>query len=173
VCIRFCPLCLVEAATGILLVVIRRAGVDDLATLLDLEKSASTAGLAHVFGPDVPFPDDDVLARWRLVLDEPGVTVAIDEQAGQPIGYAAYGDGWLRHFGYAPRWWGSGRAQSLHDHAVAAMRADGARSLRLWVLVDNHRARAFYARLGWIDSGVRDHEVFPPYPQKMQMVLSP
>jgi RimJ/RimL family protein N-acetyltransferase len=178
--------------------VIRPAGVDDLGRLLDLEKAASTAGLAHVFGPDIPFPDDDVLARWRLVLEEPGVTVVIDEADGQPIGYAAYGDGWLRHFGYLPAWWGTGRAQALHDYVAAAMRADNpdqadhagrvddpdradsaqsadrvARPLRLWVLVDNHRARAFYARLGWTDSGVRDREVFPPYPDKMELLLQP
>ena len=42
---------------------IRAAGLDDLATLLDLERAASTAGLGHIFGPDIPFPEADVLAR--------------------------------------------------------------------------------------------------------------
>jgi GNAT superfamily N-acetyltransferase len=153
--------------------VIRVAGPAELLTLLDLEKAASTVGLAHIFGPDLPFPDDDVLARWRLVLDEPGVTVAIDEEAGQPVGYAAYGAGWLRHFGYLPGWWGTGRARVLHDHAVAALRSEVAAELRLWVLVDNHRARAFYSRLGWRDGGVRETEVFAPYPDKMQLTLPP
>jgi GNAT superfamily N-acetyltransferase len=153
--------------------VIRRAGVDDLPALLALEKAASSAGLAHVFGPDIPFPDNDVLARWRLVLDEPGMAVVVDEDGAEPIGYAAYGDGWLRHFGYLPAWWGTGRAQALHAYAVAAMRAERADgALSLWVLVDNVRARAFYTRLGWLDSGVRDHEVFPPYPDKMQLTLT-
>jgi RimJ/RimL family protein N-acetyltransferase len=157
-----------------LLLVIRQAGLDDLATLLELEQAASTTGLAHVFGPDIPFPEDDVLARWRLVLDEAGVTTVVDEEAGQPIGYAAYGDGWLRHFGYLPAWWGSGRARALHDYAVTQMRAtDADRPLHLWVLVDNDRARAFYARLGWVDIGVREQEVFPPYPEKMRMRLDP
>jgi GNAT superfamily N-acetyltransferase len=155
-----------------LLLVIRQAGVDDLSTLLELERAASTAGLAHIFGADIPFPEGDVLARWRLVLDEPGVTVVVDEEAGQPIGYAAYGDGWLRHFGYLPAWWGSGRARALHEYAVGQMRAADAdrRSLHLWVLVDNERAKAFYTRLGWVDTGVREQEVFPPYPTKMQLV---
>jgi RimJ/RimL family protein N-acetyltransferase len=149
--------------------------VGDLPTLLALEKAASTAGLAHIFGTDRPFPDDDVLARWRIVLDEPGVTVVIDDEVGEPIGYAAYGDGWLRHFGYVPAWWGTGRAEALHDYAVAALRSrpGEAGPLRLWVLVDNHRARGFYGRLGWVDSGVRDYEVFPPYPEKMEMLLLP
>jgi RimJ/RimL family protein N-acetyltransferase len=152
--------------------VIRRAGLDHLATLLALERAASTVGLGHIFGPDRPFPDDDVLARWRLVLEEVGVTVVLDVERGEPIGYAAYGHGWLRHFGYLPSWWGTGRAQMLHDDAVAAMRADEpAQPLRLWVLVDNHRARAFYTRLGWIDTDLREQEVFPPYPDKMELLL--
>ena len=157
---------------AILLLVFRRAGLEDVVTLLDLERAASGAGLAHIFGPDIPFPDGDVLARWRLVLEDPDVTVLIDDAAGEPIGYAAFGDGWLRHFGYLPAWWGTGRATVLHDEVVAALRRDAAdRSLRLWVLVENHRARAFYARLGWVDSGVREHEVFPPYPEKMRLDL--
>jgi GNAT superfamily N-acetyltransferase len=161
-----------EALLDSLHLVIRRAGLDHLATLLTLERAASTAGLGHIFGPDLPFPDDDVLARWRLVLDEPGVTVALDVEGDEPIGYAAYGHGWLRHFGYLPSWWGTGRARWLHDHAVAALRADDpARLLRLWVLVENQRARAFYTRLGWVDTGVREQEVFAPYPDKMQLLL--
>jgi hypothetical protein len=59
---------------------IQRATSDDLVRLFDLEKAASTAALGHIFGPDLPFPDDDVLARWRLVLDEPDVTVLLDSE---------------------------------------------------------------------------------------------
>src|SRR5436190_1754953 len=98
---------------AILLFVIRPATIDDLALLLSLEKAASTAALGHVFG-DRPFPDDDVLARWRIVLDDPDANVALDVEDDEPIGYAAYGDGWLRHFGYRPGWWGVGRAVTLH-----------------------------------------------------------
>jgi GNAT superfamily N-acetyltransferase len=149
---------------------IRPAGLDDLGTLGELERAASTAGLGHVFGADLPFPMDDVLARWRLVLEEPGIEVVIDMADDEPVGYAAFGDGWLRHLGVHPDFWGTGRAEALHAHAVAGLRASGADEAHLWVLVDNHRARAFYTRLGWVDTGVRDREVFAPYPVKMQMV---
>ncbi len=50
----------------------RRATADDVVALRDLERAASRAGLAHVFG-DLPYPDDDVLARWALLLDDPEV----------------------------------------------------------------------------------------------------
>jgi GNAT superfamily N-acetyltransferase len=152
--------------------VIRPATSDDLVRLFDLEKAASTAGLSHVFGPDLPFPDDEVLARWRLVLDEPGMTVLIDCEGAEPVGYTAFADGWLRHFGIHPDWWGTGRAKLLHDETVARMRTQGASTTYLWVLVDNRRARAFYRRQGWQETSVREPEAFPPYPLKMQMTRS-
>jgi GNAT superfamily N-acetyltransferase len=152
--------------------VIRRASGDDLVRLFDLEKAASTAGLAHIFGPDLPFPDDDVLARWRLVLDEPGMTVLIDEALARPVGYAAFAGGWLRHFWVHPDWWGTGRASVLHARALAEMAAAGATTTYLWVLVDNRRARAFYRREGWEETAVRETEVFAPYPEKLQMTRS-
>jgi GNAT superfamily N-acetyltransferase len=148
---------------------IRTATLDDLATLCELEKAASTAGLSHVFA-ELPFPDEDVLARWSIVLEDPRATVLLDEHDGLPIGYAAMSDSWLRHFGMLPDWWGTGRAQLLHQAAIDAMSADGAVETNLWVLVDNLRARCFYERLGWRDAGVRDTEVFEPFPVKMQMV---
>ncbi len=137
--------------------------------LRDLEREASRTGLAHIFGPDRPFPDDDVLARWRIVLDNPAVVTLIDEDESGPVGYAAYGDGWLHHLGLVPRLWGSGRADLLHTLVLDGLSARGADTAYLWVLVDNHRARSFYERRGWQDTGVREPEVFEPYPVKMQM----
>ena len=100
---------------------IRRATDEDLLTLLDLEREASSTGLAHVFGPDLPFPVDDVLARWRIVLDNPDTTTLLDEDETGPVGYAAYGDGWLHHFGVRPRLWGTGRADTLHSAVLAGL----------------------------------------------------
>jgi len=149
---------------------------------MQLEKAASSAGLRHVFPAELPFPEADVLARWTLVLDEPRVTVLLDvaddviepgEGDAPAAGYAAFGDGWLRHFGVAPQWWGTGRAQRLYAEVLACSARQGTPTTSLWVLVDNTRARAFYERLGWRDAGVRDTEVFAPYPVKMQMVLDP
>ena len=58
----------------------RTATDDDAVALRDLERVSSSAGLAHVFG-DLPYPDDDVLARWVLVLADPEVTVEVVEDA--------------------------------------------------------------------------------------------
>ena len=56
----------------------RRAGSEDAVALTELERVANLAALAHVFDPERhPFPFDDVLARWVLVLDDPEVLVDV------------------------------------------------------------------------------------------------
>ncbi len=152
--------------------VIRRATRDDLEDLAELERAASTTALAHVF-QSIPFPADDIRVRWALLLEEGSVTVLVDELDEIPVGYAAFGDGWLHHFAVVPKLWGTGRAADLHAVVLERSAAAGTPTTYLWVLVDNHRARAFYARQGWTDTGVREREVFEPYPEKMQMQRPP
>lgn len=152
--------------------VIREADESDVYCLYALEKAASSCALGHVFG-GTPFPADDVLARWQVVIDDPSVTVLVDELDGVPVGYAAFGDGWLRHFGAVPEVWGAGRAQDLYAAVLERSAAAGSPTTYLWVLVENLRARAFYARFRWQDSGVREREVFEPYPVKMRMYRVP
>jgi GNAT superfamily N-acetyltransferase len=156
--------------------VIRIAAAEDAVVLCDLERAAMTAGLGHVFG-DLPFPDTDVLARWALVLADPAATVLIDEtvlldeEVGEPVGYAAVVGAWLQHLGVVPAHWGTGRVESLYRAAIDLLRRTGANEYHLWVLEENHRARAFYTRRGWIDTDIRESEEFEPYPIKMQMTL--
>lgn len=54
-----------------------------------------------------------------------------------------------------PTYWGRGYGQYLFAHAAACLRAQGFRNLYLWVLEGNARARAFYARSGFIPDGDR------------------
>lgn len=148
---------------------IRRAHFDDLDALLEMERAASTASFAHIFPAHLPFPADDVLARWAVRLDDPTQTVLIAEMAGERAGYVAVGGGWLNHLGVVPDHWGSGLADVLHDAALAALAAEGADTSYLWVLVDNHRARRFYRRRGWRETDFVEAEVFEPFPLKLQM----
>ena len=54
----------------------RAASRDDLVALRDLERAANLAALGHVFPPErYPFPDDDVLARWALLFEDPDVGI--------------------------------------------------------------------------------------------------
>lgn len=52
-----------------------------------------------------------------------------------------------------PRMWRNGVGKALMDAALAELRADGWRSVTLWVLAENHPARQFYARFRFACDG--------------------
>jgi RimJ/RimL family protein N-acetyltransferase len=151
---------------------LREATVDDLTALLDLEREANLAALGHVFPPErYPFPDDDVLARWALVLDEPGVRVLVRD-AEDGIGcidlFAAYDDRSLRHLAVRPAHWGEGLASSAIETVLEEMQARGATVAELWCLEANHRARGMYEHLGWHPTADRREAPWPPHPTEMR-----
>ncbi|UFN45582.1 GNAT family N-acetyltransferase [Nocardioides okcheonensis] len=141
----------------------RPATADEAVALRDLERAASRAGLAHVFG-DLPYPDDDVLARWVLLLDDPGVTIEVVEDDGGLVALTAHDGATLRHLAVRPDRWGGGLGREGFERARAA----GAR--RLWVLADNDRARTRYAAWGWHPSGTTQECPWPPYPTEVEYV---
>lgn len=145
----------------------RTAGSDDAGALTELERAASTAALAHVFGSERPYPVHDVLARWTVVLDDPDVTALLAYDGDDPVGYLAADSVELRHFGVHPDRFGTGVADALHAQAIEVMAAAGVRSARLWVLAENHRARRFYERHGWWPDGRERPSEFPPYPPQL------
>jgi GNAT superfamily N-acetyltransferase len=136
--------------------VFRPATPADADALTALERDTNLVALAHVF-TDVPYPYDDVRARWLRLLADPEVRV---EVAGQLDVYLAWDDERLRHLGVRPDLWGRGLARR------AVERADGVR--RLWVLRDNARARGFYEHLGWASTGREQEAEWPPYPVEME-----
>ena len=139
----------------------RRAGPEDAVALRDLERAASSARLDHVFG-DLPYPDDDVLARWCLVLDDPGVVTEVVEDDRGLVAFAAHDGSSLRHLGVRPDAWGSGLGREGVARAVAAG------CTRLWVLAANHRARGLYDSLGWAPTGTTQECPWPPYPTELE-----
>jgi GNAT superfamily N-acetyltransferase len=133
---------------------------------------ANLAALGHVFPPDrYPFPVDGVLARWRLVLDDPDVEVLVVDDPELPglAAYAAYDSGWLRHLAVHPDRWCRGLATGLLETVLHAMAARGAVSVSLWCLETNHRALRLYQRLGWRASGVSRESSWPPYPTEVEL----
>lgn len=139
--------------------VFRPATAADADALTVLERDTNLVALAHVF-PDIPYPYDDVRARWLRLLADSEVRV---EVAGAPRRldvYLAWDDERLRHLGVRPDLWGRGLA------GLAVERAAGVR--RLWVLRDNARARGFYEHLGWAPTGREQAAEWPPYPVEME-----
>ncbi|KQV72741.1 hypothetical protein ASC64_18995 [Nocardioides sp. Root122] len=139
----------------------RRATSDDVVALRDLERIASQTGLAHVFG-DLPYPDDDVLARWTLLLDDPEVVVDVVEDEEGLVALAAHEGSTLRHLAVRPDHWNAGLGRE------GFMRAEAAGARRLWVLDDNRRARRLYESFGWAATGVTQECPWPPYPTEVE-----
>jgi len=140
---------------------LRRATPDDMVGLRDLESIASRTGLAHVFG-DLPYPDDDVLARWALLLEDPAVVVEVVEDDLGLVALCAHDGTSLRHLAVRPDHWSAGLGREGFVRAQAA----GAR--RLWVLEANTRARALYGSFGWRPTGSSQECPWPPYPTEVE-----
>ena len=149
----------------------RDATTDDLGALRDLERAANLAALGHVFPPDrYPFPDDAVLARWSIVLDDPTVAVIVaadDEDDSSLVVLAAYDDSTLRHLAVRPDHWGRGLASAAIETALHAMDLRGTTTASLWCLEENHRARRLYEHLAWRAEVDRRPAPWPPHPTEM------
>ncbi|MER7765075.1 GNAT family N-acetyltransferase [Streptomyces sp. NPDC097619] len=80
-----------------------------------------------------------------------GVLCAL--RAGELAGVAAFraveGAMTLAQLHVDPGHWREGVGRALHDACLDAWRRSGADRVRLEVYVHNHRARSFYAALGW------------------------
>lgn len=149
--------------------VFRAASRDDLVALRDLERAANLAALGHVFPPErYPFPDDDVLARWAIVLDDPDVEVMVAEKDGRLVAFAAYDRTTLRHLAVAPDHWGLGIASTAVETVVNALDLRGCTVASLWCLEENHRARRLYEWLGWRATRDRREAPWPPHPVEMR-----
>ena len=152
----------------------RVATEDDLTALVDLERDANLAALGHVFPPQrYPFPEDDVLARWALVLADPTVQVLVldadpDEPSKGLVLFAAHDDRSLRHLAVRPDHWGHGLATTAVETVVHTMDRRGTTVADLWCLEENHRARRLYEYLGWRATRDRREAPWPPHPTEMR-----
>ena len=98
-------------------------------------------------------------------LQDPAITTLLVEQDGKAIAYAQIRDHHvpecvkdtaaieLWRFYVDRGWHGQGIAPALMDCVKSEARLRGARTLWLGVWEHNARARAFYAKCGFIDAG--------------------
>jgi GNAT superfamily N-acetyltransferase len=141
------------------LITFRPAGPADAEALTDLERETNLEALAHVF-PDVPYPTDEVRARWTRLIADPSVQVEVVGPSDRLDVYLAWDRERLRHLGVRPGLWGRGLARAAVEHATGVR--------RLWVLRDNTRARGFYEHLGWTPTGREQTAEWPPYPVELE-----
>lgn len=146
-----------------------KIGVPDLETaeeITRLHRRAAQTGFAHIFPPEAPPPPfEDDLARWQYWLGpdrEQGRQPYTVEADGRIVGVVLAGPdpddptlGHLARLYVDPDRWGAGIGTALHDVAIADLVARRFPTATLWVLEDNLRARRWYERLGWTQTGER------------------
>ena len=144
----------------------RDATVADAAVLSELGARSFTETFGHLYTPEnlAAFLVNHSEENWRRELADPAFSVRIGEEGGAAGAYAKLGPPTLpfeprgrpielRQFYVLKPWHGSGAAAELMDWALATARARGADELYLSVFTDNHRARRFYQRYGFVEVG--------------------
>lgn len=113
---------------------------------------------ATYYPEGIPQDGTDWLAVWQNTIARPDGHVLCVVEEGRIIGLASFRtpEGApadtvkLFQFHVDPDHWRSGVGTALHAACVEEWRADGKRTARLDVHVDNRRAQGFYARQGWV-----------------------
>jgi len=117
------------------------------------------AFLDETFGVSgLPSQIDDPAFTIRLALDGEAI-VGFAKIGPHALPFAAENAVELYQLYVLAAYQGEGVGPALMDWAVASARATGAERMTLSVYVDNHRAKAFYARYGFEDVGRYDFPV--------------
>ena len=129
-----------------------RAGAEELAAIVAINRASATCAYAPIFG-DAPYPEDGVRRRYTRLLADPEVSVLLVDG----VGYAAARPGHVEALYVVPDAWGTGVADELYARIaeVAGIPAT------LWVLEANARGRHFWERRGWRPTGERDESGRP------------
>jgi ribosomal protein S18 acetylase RimI-like enzyme len=150
---------------------IRRARFDEARLLTQLERGANEAALAHLFPPEQhPYPTAEVQRRWRRLLRDGRTHVHILQLNDEPVGYVAFGGGWVQHLGVLTQYTRRGYGSALLEFASLELFSTADREASLWVLTGNETARAFYRAHGWTETDDRRRSEYPPQPEKVRMV---
>jgi len=140
----------------------RDATAADAALMARLGPETFTETFGHLYTPEnlAAFLVNHSEANWRGELADPSFAVRLAEEDGAAIGFAKVGPpslpfevagptAELRQLYVLKPWQGAGVASALMAWVLDEARRRGAAQLFLSVFIDNHRARAFYARYGF------------------------
>lgn len=144
----------------------RRAGVEDASAIDHVYRASFMDTFAHLYRPEdlEAFLAKFTVDAWKAELSDERFVFQLAEADGQPIGFAKLGppelpvkatESWieLRQLYVINKWRGAGAARALMDWALAEGKARGVRDMYLTVYTDNHRARRFYDRYGFVEVG--------------------
>ena len=144
----------------------RNAGARDAEALAELGRRSFVETFGHLYTPEdlAIFLANHSIEGWAQELADPAFAIRIGEVDGAAIAYAKIGPPKLpfeprgkavelRQFYVLSDWHGKGTAGELMQWVLATARRLGGDDLYLSVFVDNPRARAFYAKYGFVEEG--------------------
>lgn len=144
----------------------RNATIADAALIADLFARSFVETFGHLYAREDldTFLGGVTAEAYGKELSDPAFDLRIAENGDEPIGFAKLGppslpvetpDGTLElwQIYVLKPWQGGGTGPELYDWAERRARDRGAKHLQLTVYVDNHRARRFYDRRGFVAVG--------------------
>jgi diamine N-acetyltransferase len=150
----------------------RGATLDDSSLVADLFARSFVETFSHLYRPEdlAQFLAGVTPEEFAEEIGSDEFAIRLAEKNGEPIGFAKIGPPSvpgetpprtqeLRQIYVLRPWQGQGVAQQLYDWAEEEARRLGGEHLQLTVYVDNHRARRFYDRRGFVDVGRYDFMV--------------
>ncbi len=153
-------------------IVYRDADVSDAALIADLFARSFCETFAHLYKAEDldAFLDKVNEAGFAAELSDPSFDIRIADAEGTAVGFAKLGEPSLPvetppdtlelwQIYVLNGWQGSGIGPALFDWAAARARGRGGRHLQLTVYIDNHRAKSFYKRRGFVEVGRYDFMV--------------
>jgi GNAT superfamily N-acetyltransferase len=150
-----------------------RATVEDAGLCFGIARAAAVASFQHVFPPGLyEFPDDAIRGDWLSALSDPDGETYIAFEDDAAVGVVSVGHGVLQTLYVMPESWSRGIGSTLHDLALVRLRETNVEEARVWTLTENHRARAFYEKRGWILTGRTRVVPFPPHPVDVEYARS-
>jgi ribosomal protein S18 acetylase RimI-like enzyme len=147
-------------------VVVRLADRGAAQPLAVLHLDAALAGYGHIFPVEAPPPTpDEVLEQWEHWLGadwDAGRRAFVAEEGIDAVGVVLAGpdpaeptSGHVARLYVRPDRWGARIGSALYAQAIAHLTESGFPEATLWVLEHNLRARRWYERLGWHETGER------------------
>ena len=108
------------------------------------------------------FLDSIPEGKWADRISEKGINSLVVIEDGSPVGTASFSRSrWKQYSDYGeiisiyflPEYIGKGYGKHLLSKCVEELKRLGFCNILLWVLEDNHRARNFYEKNGFVCSG--------------------
>ena len=144
----------------------RDASADDLPAIDRIFRTSFCDTFAHLYSAENlnAFLAKFTPEAWRGEFDDPGYAFRIAEEGGRAAGYVKLGPLTLpvepdasamelRQLYLLKGHHGTGIARELMDWALTEAKRRGAQEIYLTVYIDNHRAKRFYERYGFVEVG--------------------